>query len=261
MSERVYRLTQAGRAAWESEDRAVPADYRRLLWLMDFHGHPGLVRELVRTYPRAALDEWLAEMEQLGLVEQVPAGQELEQDFTAPSADRTQALDDARAREESGTAGASLARTGAYLALDRLKERKPLTKPLADTVILIVEDDPDQLALADLRITMAGYRVRVADSVKAFFESMFEEGAPDLMLLDVLLPDGDGFDILSRMRRHKVLASLPIILLTAKKDPADIGKGLALGADGYVTKPYTKNLLADVVRAVLKQAGNTDPSQ
>jgi CheY-like chemotaxis protein len=260
MSERVYRLTQAGRTAWESEDRAVPADYRRLLWLMDVHGHPGLVRGLVRTYPHAALGEWLAEMEQLGLVEQVPVGQEVEADFATPP-DRTQGLDEARMRHESDAAGALLERTGAYLALDRLKERQPLGKPPADTVILIVEDDPDQLALADLRITMAGYRVRVADSVKAFFESMFEEGAPDLMLLDVLLPDGDGFDILSRMRRHKVLASLPIILLTAKKDPADIGKGLALGADGYVTKPYTKSLLAEVIRTVLKQAGNANPAQ
>jgi len=256
MSERIYRLTSAGRKAWESEERAVPADYRRLLWLMDFHGHPGFIRELVSTYPRAALDEWLAEMESLGLVEQVPAGQEITQDFTVPSADRTQALDEARAREEAGAAGASLARTGAYLAFDRLKYRQPWKKAPADTVILIVEDDPDQLALAHLRVAMAGYKVRVAGSVKAFLESMFEEGAPDLMLLDIELPDGNGFDILARMRRHKALGSLPVILLTIKSDPADIGKGLALGADGYITKPYTKNLLADVVRAVLKQAGN-----
>ena len=254
MSERIYRLTPAGRAAWESEERAVPADYRRLLWLIDFHGHPGLVRELMRTYPRAALDEWLAEMEELGLVEQVPAGEELEQDFARP-ADRTQALDEAL-RQESQAAGELLERTGAYLALDRLKDRRAWTKAPADTVILIVEDDPDQLALADLRVSMAGYKVRVANSVKAFLESMFEEGAPDLMLLDIALPDGDGLDILKRLRRHKVLASLPIILLTARKDPADIGTGLALGADGYITKPYTKNILVDVVRAVLKQAGN-----
>lgn len=260
MSERVYRLTKAGRAAWESEDRAVPADYRRLLWLMDFHGHPGLIRELVRTYPRAALDEWLAEMEQLGLVEQVAAGQELAQDFTAPSADRTQALDDARAREESGTAGASLARTGAYLALDRLKYRQPWTKAPRDTVILIVEDDPDQLALANLRVAMAGYKVRAAGSVKGFLESIFEEGAPDVLLLDIELPDGNGFEVLSRMRRHKAMGALPIILLTARNDPADIGKGLALGADGYVTKPYTKSLLAEVMRTVLKQAGNPNPN-
>lgn len=261
MSERIYRLTKAGRDAWESEDRGVPADYRRLLWLMDFHRQPGVLHELMRSYPRVALDEWLAEMEQLGLIEQVAPGQELTHDFTAPPADRTQELDEARVRDESGAAGAALARTGAYLAFDRLQHRRPWTKAPRDTVILIVEDDPDQLALAHLRVTMAGYKVRAAGSVKGFLESIFEEGAPDVLLLDIELPDGNGFDILSRMRRHKAMGALPIILLTARNDPADIGKGLALGADGYITKPYTKSILAEVIRTVLKQAGNPDPGR
>jgi len=120
-------------------------------------------------------------------------------------------------------------------------------------VILIVEDDPDQLALADLRVSMAGYKVRVASSVNGFLQALVDEGAPDLLLLDVMLPDGDGFDILGKMRRHQALGSLPIVMLTARNDAADIGRGLALGADGYVTKPYTKNLLADVIGRVLKR--------
>jgi DNA-binding response OmpR family regulator len=104
---------------------------------------------------------------------------------------------------------------------------------------------------------MAGYRVRVATSVNAFLQSMLDDGAPDLLLLDVTLPDGDGFEILAKMRRHPALKSLPIVMLTARTDAADIGKGLVLGADGYVTKPYTRNILADLVRRVLKQEGNT----
>jgi len=102
---------------------------------------------------------------------------------------------------------------------------------------------------------MAGYKVRVANSAHAFLQSMLDDGAPDLLLLDVQLPDGDGFEILAKLRRHPALGSLPIVLLTAKNDPADIGKGLVLGADGYVTKPYTKNILADMIRRVLKHAG------
>ncbi len=87
--------------------------------------------------------------------------------------------------EASGAAGVSLARTGAYLALDRLKYRQAWKKAPGDTLILIVEDDPDQLALAELRVTMAGYKVRTAQSVKGFLESIFEDGAPDLLLLDI----------------------------------------------------------------------------
>lgn len=252
MSERIYRLTASGRQSWETQDAAVPADYRRLLWLMDFYGHAGLMRTMLASYPASMLQEWLGEMEELGLIEQVPPGTQADQDFALPR-DSTVGLDQARVRDEAGTASKALAQTGAYVALDRLRRRRPMAKPPADTQILVVEDDPDQLALADLRMTMSGYQVRVAASVNGFLQSMFDDGAPDLLLLDIGLPDGDGFEVLARMRRHKVLSDLPIVLLTAKNDPADIGKGLALGADGYVTKPYTKSILADVVRQVLKQ--------
>lgn len=253
MAERSYRLTAAGRAAWEGQDAAVPADFRRILWMMDFHGHAGLTDSLLSLYPREMLEEWLSEMEEVGLIELVPEGQASQSDFTARNADKTLALDQARLKEAAQMAGTSLARTGAFLATDRLRNRPAPTKAPADTVILIVEDDPDQLALADLRVSMAGYQVRVASSVNAFLQAMLDDGAPDLLLLDVMLPDGDGFEVLSKMRRHPALGSLPIVMLTAKNDPGDIGRGLVLGADGYVTKPYTKNILADVIRRVLKR--------
>lgn len=252
--ERVYQLTHTGREAWESQDVAVPADYRRMLWLMDFHGHAGVIRDLLRQYPKHVLDEWLAEMEELGLIEQTLETLESEPAaFSSRDTDRTQAMEQAGLRQQADAAGASLARTGAYVAADRLSQRPAQGKTPADTVVLIVEDDPDQLALADLRVSMAGYKVRVASSVNAFLQSMLDEGAPDLLLLDVMLPDGDGFEVLAKMRRHPVLGSVPIVMLTSRNDAADIGKGLLLGADGYITKPYTKNILADVFRRVLKQ--------
>lgn len=253
--ERVYRLTQTGREAWESQDVAVPADYRRMLWLMDFHGHAGVIRDLLRQYPKHVLDEWLAEMEELGLIEQTLETQDSEEAFSSRDADRTLAMERDDIRQQADAAGASLARTGAYVAADRLNQRPAPMKTPADSVVLILEDDPDQLALADLRVSMAGYKVRVATSVNAFLHSMLDDGAPDLLLLDVTLPDGDGFEVLAKMRRHPVLGSLPIVLLTARNDAADIGKGLLMGADGYVTKPYTKNILADVIRRVLKHDG------
>lgn len=253
--ERIYRVTPAGRKAWETQDVAVPAEYRRMLWMMDFHGHASVIDDLVRRYPKHMLDDWLAEMEELGLIEESQEG-ELEDTrpaFSAHSADQTITMDLARLREESESAGTALARTGAYVAADRVGLRPASSKAPADTVVLIVEDDPDQLALADLRVSMAGYKVRVANSVNAYLQSMLDEGAPDLLLLDVALPDGNGFDVLAKIRRHSALGSLPVVLLTAKDEAGDIGKGLLLGADGYVTKPYTKNILADVIRRVLKQ--------
>jgi CheY-like chemotaxis protein len=234
---------------------AVPEDYRRILWLMDFHGQDGVVGELLRRYPRNVLDEWLTEMEDLGLIEPAIEGQGDESAFSMLEADRTLGLDQARMRRDGESASVALARTGAYISADRLSRRPAPRRPPADTVVLIVEDDPDQLALADLRVSMAGYKVRVAKSVNEFLHSMLDEGAPDLLLLDVVLPDGNGFDLLTKMRRHAVLGSLPIVMLTAENEAEDIGKGLLLGADGYITKPYTKNILADVIRRVLKHEG------
>lgn len=255
--ERIYRVTPAGREAWESQDVAVPADYRRMLWMMDFHGHAGVIGDLVRRYPKRVLDDWLAEMEELGLIEEAP---EREADdthpaFSARDADQTMSMDRARLQQASEAAGSALARTGAYVASDRVSQRPASSKAPSDTVVLIVEDDPDQLALADLRVSMVGYKVRVARSVNAYLQSMLDEGVPDLLLLDVVLPDGNGFDVLAKIRRHPVLGSLPVVMLTAKDDAADIGKGLLLGADGYITKPYTKNILADVIQRVLKHDG------
>jgi CheY-like chemotaxis protein len=246
----IYQLTAAGRLAWESQDAAVPEDYRRILWLMDFHGQDGVLEELLRRYPRNVLDEWLLEMQDLGLIEAAPAGGPA---FSSREADRTQTMDQASVRKEAEDAGVVLARTGAYISADRLSQRPSQPKSPAQTVVLIVEDDPDQLALADLRVSMAGYKVRVAKTVNEFLHSMLDEGAPDLLLLDVMLPDGNGFDLLVKMRRHAVLGSLPIVMLTSENEPEDIGKGLLLGADGYITKPYTKNILADVIRRVLKE--------
>jgi CheY-like chemotaxis protein len=255
MAEHKYRLTEAGRAAWEGEDTAVPADYRRLLWMMDVHG--SIADSLVSLYPREMLEEWLAEMQEVGLIEFVPEEEAQSRDFSVHSSDQTLALDQARIKEAAKIAGTALARTGAYLALDRLRSRPALAKPPADTVILIVEDDPDQLALADLRVSMAGYKVRVAASVNGFLQALVDEGAPDLLLLDVMLPDGDGFEVLAKMRRHQALGSLPIVMLTARNNADDIGRGLVLGADGYVTKPYTKALLADVIARVLKASASS----
>ncbi len=66
---------------------------------------------------------------------------------------------------------------------------------------------------------------------------------PDLILLDVQLPDGNGFDILARMRQHPVLKNMPVIMLTAEATRESVLRGLQLGADGYVTKPFEPDVL------------------
>jgi CheY-like chemotaxis protein len=251
---RIYRLTASGRKAWETQDAAVPVDYRRILGLIGDEAHFDVIRGFLRRYPDSLIADWLAELEELELLSSQAAPPEQDLDFTGSfrlpeliAEDRKRLAQGAKAVETS------LSRKGVYVAADRLKNRPATQKTAADTVVLIVEDEPDQLELAKLRVSMAGYAVRTAQTAAALQETLREASTPDILLLDIILPDGDGFDILAHIRRHPEHALLPIVMLTVKDDPADIRRGLALGADGYITKPYSKMVLADTIRRVLVQ--------
>lgn len=238
----MWTVTSAGRAAVESKDAAVPEQYRRLLWFIDMQGDARAIQGLLREHPEQLVRDWLLELEELGFIEPESATSDV--DRTAPLV-----LDEPALRA-GADAAAALSGAGAYLASNRSGSPR-VPKSSAETMVLIAEDDPDQLALADLRVSTAGYNVRAATSVAQLTRSLLEDGAPDLLLLDVMLPDGNGMDVLAKLRRHPTFASLPIILLTAVNDPASIAQGLALGADGYVTKPYSKSILVGVIKGVL----------
>lgn len=258
--ERIYRRTQAGSNAHTSGDTAVPADYRRILAVLEGDTHFDVVRGCLRQYPDKLLEEWLAELEEVGLIEYVVAEDPSDLDFTVffaarPAKGGTLLPEDTQSLAKAAlAAGRLLARTGASVSEARLKNRPAWPMPPSKTTVLIVEDDPDQLALADLRVSMAGYVVRVARSAKELVEALKTDSRIDILLLDVMLPDGNGFDILAKMRRHPKLTLLPIVMLTAKDEAEDMKKGMALGADAYVTKPYSKNILVDTIRKVLKQS-------
>jgi two-component system alkaline phosphatase synthesis response regulator PhoP len=116
----------------------------------------------------------------------------------------------------------------------------------------VVEDDPDQLALAVRRLSNAGVRVDGASDAGELLRRL-ERRVPDAIFLDVNLPDVDGFQLLSRLRKHPLVTHLPIAMLTARVARPDIARGLALAADAYVTKPYRANTLDYVLRCLLKQ--------
>ena len=255
--DRTYFLTPAGRSAlWAKETGSVPIEYKRILAAVDFQGHSEVIRSRLRRFPDDLISEWLEELEQLGLIDFRVAEPPEDITFTGlrpPSLPPMLGVDTLHLAKRSVVAGATLVRTGCYLSDDRVANLTPVMKASGDTVIQLVEDDPDQSELAEMRLKMAGYVVRVASSSKALSKALREEVRPDLILLDVVLPDGDGFDILSKLRARAQYALLPIVLLTSKADPEDIRNGLRLGADGYVTKPYSKNILAEVIARVLKQ--------
>jgi CheY-like chemotaxis protein len=256
-----YRRTASGEEALRSVDTAIPVDYRRILCIVNGDTHPNVVRGRLRQYSDALIADWLAELEEIGFIEATGAGDARAAGFNPlanegrPGAALLEIPDELRRIEdEARAANAALKDKGAYLAQARLQNREPLAKDPAQTVILLVEDDPDQAALGDLRISMAGYRVRLARNCREMVMELETQPLADLVLLDVMLPDGNGFAILSCMRTDPRLSLLPVIMLTASTGAGEIQRGLDLGADGYITKPYSKNLLAGTIRQVLRQA-------
>jgi CheY-like chemotaxis protein len=261
----VYTLTAQGQDALKSEvgdgdffplEVNFPADYKRILAFIEVGGHEDVIRGRLRRFPDQLIEEWLKELEDLKMVTTHEAGDLDAITFTGarlPFLPPLNEEDRKRLIKTTVLGSTTLLREGSFLSADRVANLAPLGKPPADTVVLLVEDDPDQLAIGELRLQLAGYQVHSVDRAKALSHYLRQQPRPDLLLLDVMLPDGNGFDILAQLRGRPEYSTLPIVLLTAKAELVDIRNGLALGADGYITKPYSKNQLAEVIGKVLKQ--------
>ncbi|MBX6364204.1 MAG: response regulator transcription factor [Gemmatimonadetes bacterium] len=119
--------------------------------------------------------------------------------------------------------------------------------------VLVVEDERDIAALVAYHLTKEGYRVRTAADGEEGLESVASE-RPDLIVLDLMLPGFSGYEILGELRRRSATADIPVVVLTARRDEADRIKGLELGADDYITKPFSPRELVLRVSAVLRRS-------
>ncbi len=112
--------------------------------------------------------------------------------------------------------------------------------------ILIADDEPNIVISLEYLLEREGYRVVVARDGQEALEAL-ERSAPDLVLLDVMLPRRSGYEVCQQIRENPALQQVRIVMLTAKGREVEVSKGLAIGADAYVTKPFsTKELLAQI---------------
>jgi len=116
--------------------------------------------------------------------------------------------------------------------------------------VLVVDDEPDLLALVAMRLEAAGAQVLVAtDGAKALEVAKTQH--PDLILLDLMLPKLNGYDVCSVLRRHPAFQHIPIVMLTARTHATDERAGFACGADAYVRKPFDPAKLLQLIYALL----------
>src|SRR5438094_384014 len=122
--------------------------------------------------------------------------------------------------------------------------------------VAIIEDETELAALLEYNLGRQGLLTRVISGCKGAVEQL-ESWKPDLIILDVMLPDGDGFELCRQFRKNTTIARTPVVFLTARSDEVDRVLGLEIGGDDYVTKPFSPRELMARVKAHLRR-GETE---
>jgi two-component system phosphate regulon response regulator PhoB/two-component system alkaline phosphatase synthesis response regulator PhoP len=130
-------------------------------------------------------------------------------------------------------------------------------KEIISKKVFILEDEKDIAELVAINLQKAGFKTKEFLRADRFFSTL-KEDIPDLLILDLMLPDMDGLEVCKQLRKNEKYTQLPIIMLTAKAEELDKIIGLELGADDYVTKPFSPRELVARVKAVIRRE-NTQP--
>lgn len=128
----------------------------------------------------------------------------------------------------------------------------------AMALIYIVEDDESIREIESIALKNSNYIVSAFENAKEFYKKL-DELVPDLILLDVMLPDESGYDIVRKLRKRPATQEIPIIMVTAKTTEMDMIKGLDGGADDYIKKPFSIMELITRVKALLRRTAKDEP--
>ena len=156
-----------------------------------------------------------------------------------------------RARAEAQEGLPQLVQSGFMVSIAR---RSPVRIPPRNGekyALLVVEDDPDLAQLVIDIFMTAGFEMHWASNKSEINQQMNRRPSVDLVLMDIMLPDTNGLQVLKRIRSHPKLAKLPVIMMTGKSAAEDVAAGLTAGADGYVSKPFMMSGLVKAVKQVL----------
>jgi CheY-like chemotaxis protein len=249
----IYALTARGNAELKSAGTSLSGTELQVLVLVDGQA---TVAQIIQSARGLAEKEVVSILEKL-IEKQLVAPAEpgaLESGFFAISVPAGFFKSDA-AHPETEAGVSSLKQKGYYVRIARRAAKDRPTKEGGQPLILVVDDDTDLVKLIRTFFRLEGFLVREAATRAQIMAALREAPAPDLILLDVMLPDADGFDVLARMRQHPALKSMPIIMITAEATREAVLKGLQAGADGYITKPFEPDTVVTAVKEVLGVSG------
>lgn len=157
----------------------------------------------------------------------------------------------ARAEKAAAATTQLLLQQGYVVRIARRSMARPTAAKAEPGTILVIEDEQILANLLKVVLEAEGYRVKTAMSREQISAALGRAPLPDLVLLDLMLPCLDGFEVLLKIRQHPALKLLPVVIMTAKTTREAVLRGLASGADGYLTKPFEIPVLLKAVHAVL----------
>ena len=252
----VFVPTDRGSEELKSGSTQLPASRIELLVMLD---GKATLAEIIARFPERKADDILRDAQILadaGQIEMARPGMDVEIDFSYffgnKPADKPSPAAVEKAAQEAEAGSSTLSLNGYYVSIARRSAEKKVPSAAGGKYnILAIDDDPELQRLLRFLLMGEGYVASTAGNREEIVAALRKLPSPDAILLDVMMPDANGFDVLSSIRRHPVLRSIPVIMLTAKATREDVMHGLLGGADGYITKPFDPDVLILGVRAVL----------
>ena len=249
----VYTLTRQGEEELRGARTRLPSTALDLLVRIDGRSSVAAIGSAMSGVPKedvAATFEWLL---QTSLIQRAKSSDDHTLDFggtgiSSPLVPSASAV--SSATREAGAGVTSLQQQGYYVRIAKRPAALPQLPTDRKPLVVVVEDEPHLAKFLKHFLGLEGFDARVAGNRAEIVEAVRQPPRPDLVLLDVMLPDADGFDVLMKMRAHPALADVPIIMLTAKTTREAVIKGLSHGADGYITKPFQTDVLIKAIKTV-----------
>ena len=254
----VFILTDAGAEQIHAGATRLPAEALEVLVMLDGKRTVGDLEQAMPQMPPAQLRELLRSLLGAKLVRTQTLAETggVEVDFdaffkAAGGAEPSSPGAEKSADREAVYGAPDLERNGYYVSIARqaVKAHAPIEG--AKLEALVVEDDPDMAALIERLLGRDVFAVTVCAKRDEVLARLRKAPSPDVVMLDVQLPDLNGFELLQKLKAHPQLKLMPVIIVTADARPESVMRGLALGADGYVTKPFDHKALVKGVKAVL----------
>lgn len=249
----ILALTKDGERELREPGTILASGQLEALVLIDGHSTVAQVVKRASNLPPDVLRESLRELIDKGFVSVVKADDILDAGdfFTLKPAVTTTSETGEQVHAEADADAEFLRRNGYCVNMARRPAIEHKQTDGRKLMVLVIDDDPDICNLLQMYFKLEGFDTRTAGNRKEIVAAFRRTPLPDLVLLDVWMPDVNGFDVLAKLRQHPVLKKLPVIMLTAEATREAVLKGILGGADGYITKPFQIHPLIKAVKTVL----------